>query len=159
MYIYISVNVTQLEQPLPAGTGGGGTGGSSPLPPLPSPLYSLLPRRRRRNSSDSAALEVARGSGSVTRHACRPRAGGEELSQTGTQRRGAAPDTPSPPRGGSARHRRDPGGDGERGERGCPPFPLLSGSGGTCGGERSAAPPADPIATGDGLATVVVGEG
>lgn len=41
-----------------------------------------------------------------------------------------------------------------------PPVPLLSGFGGTCGGERSAAPPADCIATGDGLATVVVvGEG
>ncbi|XP_058709571.1 WAS/WASL-interacting protein family member 1-like isoform X1 [Poecile atricapillus] len=103
-----------------------GRGEQAAAPPCPpSPLYSLLPRRRRRNSSDSAALEVARGSGSVTRHACRPRAGGEELSQTGTQRRGAAPDTPSPPRGGSARHRRDPGGDGEEGEDAPgPPFCL-----------------------------------
>ncbi|KAM4889947.1 uncharacterized protein FYW23_010992 [Sylvia borin] len=56
---------------------------------------------------------------------------------------------PAPPRPGR----------GRRGGRGCPRSPLLSASGGTCGGERSAAPPADRIATGDGLATVVVGAG
>lgn len=131
-YIYKSANVTQLEGAAPCGCGGAGS--RQRFPP---------PRRRRRNSSDSPpALEVAPGSGSVTGPACRPGAGGEELNQTGTQRGGS----PGPAGLGGAGGRRR--GAGTR-RREVPPVPAFV----WLGAARVA--PADDIATGGRLATVV----